>query len=123
MSKYEEIKQRCDKATSMPWEIGYCGEMSEEAKEDLKKELGITYWPSADMPVEIHNKGTEVLVIDDWTLEIAEKEPYKQELLNDLEFIIHARTDIPLLLKALELACEDGNMTGTPDYWLEEAAK
>lgn len=28
---------------------------------------------------------------------------------------------LPVLLKALELACEDGNMSATPEYWIEQA--
>lgn len=47
----------------------------------------------------------------------------------DAEFIVHARTDIPLLLKALELVADryadndDKSCNWNEDYWLEEAAR
>lgn len=84
MSKYEEIKARCDAATPGPWRYVKTPEFhSKNCIENCSSDSVVDCWWD-------RNGEEGGLAID----------------AEDAEFIVHARTDVPLLLKALELACE-----------------
>lgn len=102
-SKFDEIKARAEKATPAPWTLERWSIASEQQIEDE----GAT--------------ATELAII----VNLA-KVPMEAA---DAEFIAASRTDIPLLLRALELALEhyaaDRTRTAIDcaDYWLEQAEK
>ena len=107
MSEYQEIKRRCEKATRGQWKFGDAA--SEGEYFDLK-----TTNPTKD------EYGHDINVI---SAVGQSSDSFWLQNSADIEFIEHSRTDIPLLLKALELVCDDPNMGGEPDYWVEKASK
>lgn len=101
MSKYEEIKARCDAATPGPWRHVKTPEFhSKNCIENCSSDSVVDCWWD-------RNGEEGGLAID----------------AEDAEFIVHARTDVPLLLKALELACHEYSVPTESEYWLEQAEK
>jgi len=83
MSLFDEIKQRCDKTTPGPWSWDYV-------------------WGK--------HKPEEIMIMDGINKTLSSSCAYSEigiSKKDDAAFIAHARTDVPLLLKALELVAFD----------------
>lgn len=83
MTRIDEIRERCEKATPAPWELSEC--VSD---------------PSSDISVSIfhHVKGNEYIKIGDWW----GSDPNDGKDAANHAFIAHSREDIPYLLGLVE---------------------
>jgi hypothetical protein len=110
-SKYEEIKTRCEKATPGPWD------RYGDYRFPIKPQQGsLEAAPGLSIGSVTH------------TEPIARFSGYLMPVEENADFCIHARTDIPLLLKALEIGYNDLGPDGISrsgqeaiDYWIEAA--